>query len=702
MAGPSVVVRVLGDLKGLGASLGNASKSAESASSKIHGAFSTVLGQLNSSGVLGPFGESLATIDEAFTKITEHGKDVGKAMIGVGGALAGVGLGLQAMGSKDQAAHQQLQAAVEATGKSYDDYSEQVEAAIKKQEKFGNTANQTQDALRVLTQATNDPAKALQLLGTASDLAAAKHEDLTSAATQLGKTYNGSAKLLKEFGVVAGTSVKAATTQLATATKQASAADASAATARQRLADLTARLAGGNHAAAVSTAGVTAAQDQLAAAQRRLSELEAEDAGKKKLTIAQQFALRDAHLAVTRATGGVATAQAKLSAAEQAATAKTKLSVAQQQELRNAQQRVTSTSAAAVAAHKKLQAAQTLAGQAAHTQSNEMGALSDKLKGQAASAADTFTGHLDALKAKFEDSAATIGQKYGPAITASGAALSVLGTITTTATAVVQKATEARKAATVAEEAGTVAEDASLGPILLIIAAVAALGVAVFLIWKNWRTIWAAMKDAVNAVWTWIKANWPLLLAIILGPIATAAYEIYKHWAQIRQGAADVITWLRTTWQTVTGYITAPFTAAFGAVERGWNDLVGFIAGLPGRISGIASSMWGGILGAFRGMINGIIDIWNKLHFQTPSFKLPFPPHTSFPSVSIGVPHIPHLAEGGLITADGLIYAHAGEAITPAGRTGPAVVVQNASFSSGVDIDLFMRKAAWVAQTARI
>ena len=121
--------------------------------------------------------------------------------VGVGGALAGVGIGLQAIGSKDQAAHQQLQAAVEATGASYDDYERQVEAAIKTQEKFGDSADQTQDALRILTRPPNSPTKALHLLSTATDLAAAKHESLSDAATSLGKVYNGNTRLLKEFGI---------------------------------------------------------------------------------------------------------------------------------------------------------------------------------------------------------------------------------------------------------------------------------------------------------------------------------------------------------------------------------------------------------------------------------------------------------------------------------------------------------------------
>ena len=59
--------------------------------------------------------------------------------------------------------------------------------------------------LQKLTQATGDPTKALGLLSTAADLAAAKHEDLVTASGQLGKAYNGSGRILKDFGITMGT-----------------------------------------------------------------------------------------------------------------------------------------------------------------------------------------------------------------------------------------------------------------------------------------------------------------------------------------------------------------------------------------------------------------------------------------------------------------------------------------------------------------
>ena len=148
MAGPSIVVKILGDVTGLGKSFDATATKGQSAASKMHSDFSGMLGTLNSSGVLGPFGNALATADQSLQAMGEHAKGASTKMIGIGGAALGVGAALSAMGSKDQAAHQQLQASIAATGHSYGQYADQVEKAIGHQEHFGNASAETQDALR--------------------------------------------------------------------------------------------------------------------------------------------------------------------------------------------------------------------------------------------------------------------------------------------------------------------------------------------------------------------------------------------------------------------------------------------------------------------------------------------------------------------------------------------------------------------------
>jgi hypothetical protein len=108
---------------------------------------------------------------------------------------------LHALASGDQQAQAQLKTAFADTGGAWSDYSEEVEKAISAGERYGLGAADTQNALAALTGATNSPDEALQDMNVTMDLAAAKHESLTSAATQLAKVYGGNSKILKQFGI---------------------------------------------------------------------------------------------------------------------------------------------------------------------------------------------------------------------------------------------------------------------------------------------------------------------------------------------------------------------------------------------------------------------------------------------------------------------------------------------------------------------
>ena len=116
MAGPSIAVRVIGDTSALGASFDDTSSKASAAGQRIHDAFGSVLNTLNSTGVLGPFGTALATVNDGIGQIIDSAKKIGPVLLAAGGTIAAVGGSLTALGSKDQAAQQQLQAAISATG----------------------------------------------------------------------------------------------------------------------------------------------------------------------------------------------------------------------------------------------------------------------------------------------------------------------------------------------------------------------------------------------------------------------------------------------------------------------------------------------------------------------------------------------------------------------------------------------------------
>jgi hypothetical protein len=115
--------------------------------------------------------------------------------------------------------------------------------------------------------------------------------------------------------------------------------------------------------------------------------------------------------------------------------------------------------------------------------------------------------------------------------------------------------------------------------------------------------------------------------------------------------------------------------------------------------------MWDGIWNAFKGVIDKIIGLWNEfagltaIHVHIP---IPFTKGINFDHGPV-IPSIPMLAAGGLMTSDGLVYAHAGEVISPAPRgAGPAVVINDAHFGEAIDVDLFMARVAWSVRTARV
>jgi hypothetical protein len=544
VAGPSIVVRVLGDLKNLSQSFDSAGGKIQGVAQRGAAAFHGFLGGINATGALGPMAPLLDGIDQGIQRIAEHGAKLGPTMLGAGGAITGVGAALSAFGSKEQAAQQQLSAAISATGHTYDEYGSKIEGAVKHGETFGKTSADTKQALQVLTQATHDPARALDLLGTAFDLSAAKHEDLTGAAGQIAKAFNGNKRLFKEFGVVAG---KDAPANLAT--------------------------------------------------------------------------------------------------------------------------------------------------------------LSGVLKGQASASADTFGGKLKGLQAKAEDVISTFGAKWGQTIQIAGAALMGLGSIFTIVGGM---------------------ELATVWPIALIVLGVVALIAIGVLLWKNWGTIWGWIKGAISDVWDWIKDHWPLLLAILLGPIALAVLFIVNHWDTIKKGIKAVWDWIKDNWPLLLEILTGPIGWAVALITNNWDtikqaasDTVDFIKRIWGDVVGFFRGLAGDIGNAFSGVFDALAqpfkDAWNTIKGVVDDIK------GAVRDVGNAVSNLPGaglvksvagvfgLQHGGIVTRPTLaLIGEAGpEAVVPLRGThavggGPAVVINNAHFSDQADIDLFMARAAWHAQTSRI
>ncbi len=205
-----------------------------------------------------------------------------------GAAIATLGGFAEALAAPMEKAHVTLQQAIENTGKKWDTYGGQVDAAIKKGEDYNHSATDTQDALTKLVVATQDPAKALADLTLVQNVAAKGNMSLSDAAKQVAMAEVGKGRLFAQNGITLAKSVD--TTKLV-------------------------EKANKDHATAVAG---------LNTAQQKLSDLEAKDAATgRPLTLAQTQALAAAHQKVSDAQNKVAATAADVTKAQAAGATQT-------------------------------------------------------------------------------------------------------------------------------------------------------------------------------------------------------------------------------------------------------------------------------------------------------------------------------------------------------------------------------------------
>jgi hypothetical protein len=135
--------------------------------------------------------------------------------------------------------------------------------------------------------------------------------------------------------------------------------------------------------------------------------------------------------------------------------------------------------------------------------------------------------------------------------------------------------------------------------VLAIIAGIVLLATHMDQVKEFFAKAWEKILAAVTTVWNWVKANWPLLLAIITGPIGLAVLWVIQHFDQIKAKVSEVVgavvDWFRSVpgkigaaFSTLAQVITAPFRSAFNLVASLWNRTIGSLdLHIPDWIPGI-------------------------------------------------------------------------------------------------------------------
>jgi hypothetical protein len=262
---------------------------------------------------------------------------------------------------------------------------------------------------------------------------------------------------------------------------------------------------------------------------------------------------------------------------------------------------------------------------------------------------------------------------------------------------------------------------ASVWPVLLVIAAIAAvIAIMVLLYMKcQWfrdavqtvmRVAVAAFNGILNAaraVWNWIRSNWPLLVAILLGPIAVAAVLIARNWDAIKAGAVAVMNTIRG----VAGAIGAALSGVAHAISapfiRGFQIVKDAVAAAVGWVSDKIASLTAGISRAIdtvKGVYNSFARAWNSIpevSLSVPSNAVTKALKVAGLGVTLALPDIPLLASGAYVnraTMAVLGEGRSGEWVLPDAKL-RALIRQESG--GGATVNVIVPATANPAETGR-
>jgi len=197
----------------------------------------------------------------------------------------------------------------------------------------------------------------------------------------------------------------------------------------------------------------------------------------------------------------------------------------------------------------------------------------------------------------------------------------------------------AQKAATIGQWLLNIAMDAN--PVGLIILAIVALVAVFVLLWthsEGFRNFFIGMWDHI---WSFLK----MIGAWFAGPFVDF---FVGAWNWIMNSAAKATLWVH---------------------DKLWS-IVDFVMSLPGKIAVAARGMWDGIVTSFKGAINWLISLWNRIDFGI-NIKVPdWVPGIGGKGFTIPdiLPDMPYLDVGGKILETGVAVVHKGETVVPKGQ----------------------------------
>lgn len=137
----------------------------------------------------------------------------------------------------------------------------------------------------------------------------------------------------------------------------------------------------------------------------------------------------------------------------------------------------------------------------------------------------------------------------------------------------------------------------SLNPIVLVVLAIAGLVAIIILAYKHSDTFRRIVQTAFRAVqaaaafaWNWIKKNWPLLLAVITGPIGVAVLIIVRHWDTIKRTAGALWEGLKSVFRLGVAAVVDVFLGMVGVIVHAAASAFGWVPKLGPKLKDAAKA----------------------------------------------------------------------------------------------------------------
>jgi hypothetical protein len=195
---------------------------------------------------------------------------------------------------------------------------------------------------------------------------------------------------------------------------------------------------------------------------------------------------------------------------------------------------------------------------------------------------------VDAQKKTAMEAVGTAGQRAAAGIKATGASSAAsVPQLKAGETAVRSKSVAMTALGTAGRVAGAGMSAAGKGLALL----GGPLGIVLLLlplIISNWDKI----KEVIGKFINWLKENWPLVLAIITGPIGLAVLAVVKNWDKIKEAVSTAITKIKEVGAKIWDWIKDKLSAAWELVKTAFITYITFVTGLPARFVTAGAKLW--------------------------------------------------------------------------------------------------------------